>query len=238
MPHHPALLALLLVAAGSAPKAKPHAKHATHPVRRSSGSMGYVQVLGWTADGRYFVYAGNTQLQESGDQITAVLDTHTGNEVDYTEPAEGNNPDPHPPPGEAEFKVWTQQHPLVKATPSRTSPDGKGRVDASFDVQPNAGWKDGTWNSPTSSELTLAVTRGAEHLTSLIYRGTFEGLQPYWSPDGRRLVFLVTEESRVCMGGGSAFDSAYAGPAVGPSIQVLPDPSRPAASPDPVIQSL
>jgi hypothetical protein len=163
---------------------------------------------GWTADGAYFTF-GN---YSAGAADLSVVDAQTG----IADTLAG---------------CWDENQKLcddllkgrAKAfPPSRTSPDGKAKAEVVNVLKKGAGhWDGGHWVRDASFVSELRVVRDGVSKVSASSNGSAEKITPYWSPDGRRIAWLVDNGSHPC-GMASCTDiSAIIGSTGGANVQIL-----------------
>ena len=153
--------------------------------------------LGWTADSRYFVYQG---------QDTQACDVQSG-QCDPVDDA------------------WTAAHPTTPASPSRTSEDGKAEASVTVHAPGGGGsWSGNVWTPSAQATVDLDVVREGKTTSSAVWSGTIHSLDVYWSPDRKRVAWLIRPSS--WMGMDSSFEVAIElGSAGLPRIQLLADKS-------------
>jgi hypothetical protein len=161
--------------------------------------------LGWTTDGRYFVWGQSNVTAEGGPYIA--LDTKTGTTVSLGE--------------ESAFEDWTNSHPLADLARHRASPDGKATANVKLLGGNGTGaWKDATWSPASASATELRVERDGQSWVSVSWSGTVKYVQPCWSPTGRQVAWLVTTTDWEEMGVGLPWH-VIIGPGGYPRVHVV-----------------
>lgn len=154
--------------------------------------------VAWTNDSRYLVYFGN---------MTSACDVQTNECADVDE-------------------SWEAKHPSTKASPSRESPDGKG--EATVTVSPGASgdgtWAGNTWTPASESRVELGVLRDGKKTVSSVFTGSIHTLDVYWSPDKRRVAWVIRPSAWSGMDGSTSVE-VEVGSAGLPRIQLLADAS-------------
>jgi hypothetical protein len=155
------------------------------------------KILGWTEDGGKFVF------EDCATAELRVIDARDGELV------------------EAEEEDAEQIRRGVKeAKPSRLSPDRHARVDVRFAAHASGGrWQNSVFRFAEPLVAELSIYRQASNRTSVRWFSPLLGLDVYWSPDGRRVAFVV-ETQKVWSASRRAFEIAI-GPAKGPRVQWL-----------------
>ena len=183
------------------------------------------QAVGFTQDGTTFV-VGRGEIMGSRSAI-----------ADYVlyDVRSGLNLEPEPLSPEA-FKTWVAENPLAPLKTGPKSPDGSREV---VTTGKGGSWKKGEFEVPGQSPWTgtdgpepkmpppakiqFSVKAGGKRWLSrelsLNRANQYSSVEPLWSPDGRRVAYLVHKTSAT-EGGGIGFEVKF-GPAQGPRVQIL-----------------
>lgn len=183
------------------------------------GSMGDKQAVGFTQDGEMFVIK---DAYSGADEGYTVYDVRSGTNL-HVENTEELTP--------AQFQAWVAENPLAPLKNGPRSPDGKSQIEAGK----HKAWKDGQLlvqsvcddeespkRKPRPSTLFRVKTGKKSWASADLDLGQWNAnsyVEPLWSPDGRRVAYLV----HIVDGcyGATAETALWFGPAQGPRVQVL-----------------
>jgi hypothetical protein len=179
--------------------------------------------LGFTQDGAFFVIGRYQGI--GGDEIEsyAVLDVRARESLDAVE---WLTPEA--------YKEWVGENPLAPLKTGQKSPDGKMEIQV---TGKRWRWKDGqlrvsgesTWTGdsgpevkvPPPSRFRFSVKAGKKSWPSADFvfdhTNMDQRVEFIWSPDGRRVAYVVHDESEH----GGVGCSVTFGPTQGPRVQVL-----------------
>jgi hypothetical protein len=159
-------------------------------------SIGYIEVQGWTEDGRYLVYERGI---EYGEGIRRRSDTRTYVIIDGRS-GQGEKLD------EASYKAWLKQHPIPEAPwTMRTSPNEDQNRHEIIIRAKEGRWDSGTYDhyfaewkveGPATQPLTCVLKGERSEFESHTFKppkGTsYAHVTFTWSPDGRRIAWLFS----------------------------------------------
>ncbi len=154
---------------------------------------------GWTQDSQFFVWSESDKVK--------ILSGRTG--------ALTEAPD---------LEAFKKTHVLVEPSPSRTSPDGKATAEMKMvsTAASNAGWSGNTWRPSATEVVELRVVRDGVSTVSVAWRQGAYSVEPYWSPNGQRVAWVVNPSDRYSMDG-TVDRSVEIGGGGGPKIHLLAD---------------
>lgn len=137
-------------------------------------SYGELKVLGWTKDSRYFL-------------VTGVMDTPGGQAIyDTVEDELADLPDE-----DQAFEKWQASHPLAPVDSGREGLGGKVKADVKVQQSTGGAWNGKSYVPKGASGTQLTVEREGHVYVSFSWSGGVHTVKPYWSPDGRRVAWVV-----------------------------------------------
>jgi hypothetical protein len=172
------------------------AQGATHEI----DGLGNFRVEGWSQDGLYFVWT----LYDGGE----VLEARTGRITEV-----------------ADLESWKKKHPMAKSAASRLGPDGKSKADVKIlrsTASGSTGWTKNSWSPDAHQVVELRVSRDGKSALSLNWPSAAFSAEPYWSPDGLRIAWLVVISDRVEMDGTRHYQLGL-GAGTGPRMHLVAD---------------
>jgi hypothetical protein len=179
---------------------------------RAPAQGGSLEYPGWTSDGSYFSYSNTSGSVPE----LSVLDATTGIAVADAYQC-SFDPDASPVCGRLAAT-------LQDTIPSRTSPDGKGKAEVVLVMKKGGGrWEGGRFVREARFESELRVVRDGISRVSAVVTTSVTDVTPYWSPDGKRVAWLIDEGSRQCGLADCTQLSAVIGSAGGVNVQILAD---------------
>ncbi len=174
-----------------------------------------LEPLGWTADGHLFAWVAEGSVY---DDLTP--DGVTLGYWDVEKDRAGSVA------GKAAAEKWKKAHPLAPLATGRTSPDGQAKADVKVLAASGGGWSKGPGEGAAGftpggqSGAELRVERGGKSWISVDWGGGVHTVQPFWSPNGRHVAWVVHPKDWEGMDGTTTWQVLF-GPAGLPRIHVL-----------------
>jgi hypothetical protein len=185
------------------------------------------KALGFTQDGAFFAVGRYDSIGSEDIGGYFIFNTRSGEE-------EMEDPESYEGLTLAQYQAWVAKHPLAPLKTGPKSPDGKLQVEAGKGGK----WKDGlftvsgvsTWTGsdeepppvPKPTAIAFSVKAGKKRWPSkslsFDHQNVDHSVEFVWSPDGKRVAYVVHTEGIGSPAGG--YEVAF-GPTQGPRVQVL-----------------
>ncbi|MGC4121890.1 MAG: hypothetical protein QM765_46380 [Myxococcales bacterium] len=164
---------------------------------------------GWTKSGSHFSYSNFS----AGAVEVSVVDAMTG--IETSECAF------HYDDGSLCSSVEKDHEDTVA---SQTSPDGKGKAEVVLVMKKGSGkWEGGKFVREASFETEFRVVRDGVSRVSATVPRSVTHVTPYWSPDGKRIAWVIDDGYQQCGMMSCSLISAVIGSAGGVNVQLLAD---------------